>query len=593
MKQDVREYETSNCHCERSEAISLIIWTFEIASSLRSSQRQSCSSSQRQSCSSSQRQSCSSSQRHYSRTDWKERLLACLLLLVICFNTGIGQPNDETIRKQDTWLTPLAEQQLYIEGLDDRKGLGRIFVPAMTSGSNEPNYAVFQNDELMGQRNMGESFFLKPGTYTVVLGSGNLDQRVRREVSVGREETVILHPDWSALTIEVIDETRNYFKQNLQVFRVETAESYGIIPAINPELGEHLQTLILQPGLYKIVGRGEDFNTYVNFATVLLEPYSYTPFTVVIDSETKNFIGAGILTTLSQLRQRRNWSIFGAIHGNFNITSKNAEDDDESKNNYTLRSTLENRLLYDNFPHYYLSNNLLKLEALRQEGKKFQISQDYLTLKNTYVYYILNWLGGYSRLSLTTHLFETMKRFDSPKNVAYIDQRGITFVDSINKVRLEPSIYPLELKEGLGINVTPVKTFNAHLNLRLGLGYWQTYNNEVYRRGLDIIHETDTDTLTYISYKQAGNNYQNGLETALVSNLSLLHNVSITTEFEILFPFSENSETVFKLENFINLRVAKGVAIEHTLILKSNPNPDYKHLIQEHYISVRLSYYLF
>ena len=523
----------------------------------------------------------------------KERGFAGLLLLIIWFNTGFSQSNDETIRKQDTWLTPSAEQQLYIEGLDDRKGLGRIFVPAMTSGADEPRYAVFEDEELIGQRNMGESFFLKPGTYTVILGSGNLDQRIHREVSIGREETAILHPDWCALTIEVIDEARNYYEQNLQVFRVETAESHGIIPAINPELGEHLQTLILPPGLYKIVGRGEDFNTYVNFATVLLEPYSYTPFTVVIDSETKNFIGAGILTTSSQIHQRRNWSIFGAIHGNFNITSKNAEDDDETKNNYTLRSTLENRLLYDNFPHYYLSNNLLKLEALRQEGKKFQISQDYLTLKNTYVYYILNWLGGYSRLSLTTHLFETMKRFDPPKNVAYVDHRDTTWIKDKTKVQLEPSIYPLEFKEGLGINVTPVKTFNAHINLRLGLGYWQTYNNEVYRRGLDIIHETDTDTLTYISYKQAVDKYQNGLETALVSNLSLLHNVSITTEFEILFPFGESSETVFKLENFINLRIAKGAAIEHTLILKSNPNPDYNHFIQEHYISVRLSYFLF
>jgi len=407
-----------------------------------------------------------------------------------------------------------------------------------------------------------------------------------------------LHTDWSALTIEVIDETRNYFKQDFQVFRVETAESYGIIPAINPELGEHLQTLILSPGLYKIVGRGENFNTFVNFATVLLEPGGYTPFTVVIDSETKNFIGAGILTASSQLRQRKNWSIFGAIHGNFDITAENDESDDEIKNDYTLKSMLENRLLYDNFPHYYLSNNLLEFRALRQEGEKFQIQQDLLTLKNTYVYYILNWLGGYSRLSLNTHLFETIERFDPPENVAYIDQRGTTRIKGETKSRLKPSIYPLELKEGLGINLTPVKTFIAHVNLRLGLGYWQTYNKDVYFSCPNIIDTTYTDAgdtilVEYNTFERTDDLSQNGLETALVSNLSLLRNLSVTTEIEIRFPFGKENEPEFELENFITLRVAKGVAIEHTLRLKSNPHPTHKHTIQEHFISVRLSYYLF
>lgn len=497
--------------------------------------------------------------------------------------SGLGQEVGGSEVKNETWLMPSPEIQLYIEGLDDRKGLGRIFVPAITSGANEPLYAVFQNDELIGERNMGESFFLIPGNYTVVLGSGNLDQRVRREVIVGREETVFLHPDWCALTIEVIDESRNYFKQDLQIFRVETAESYGIIPAINPELGEHLQTLILPAGLYKIVRRGEDFNTYVNFSTLLLEPGSYTPYTIVINTETTNFIGAGILTALSQLRQRRNWSLFGAVHGSVILTGANDESSDEIKTNLSLLGQLDNRMLYDQFPHYYLSNNLLELGAQRQEGAQFQVTQDLLRSKNTYVYYLLKWLGGYGSLKATTHLFEKSSRFDRTKQVILLDEPADTV--RTKKVRTQPTLFPLELKEGIGVNITPLQTFMARLSLRAGLGYWQTYNRDVYIKKSESNDFAEFDPVYDI--------FQQGVNTTLISYLALLHNLSITTEIDILFPFDPDEEISLDLENFISIGISKNVTLEHTLRLKSNPDPVRKHIVQEQFISVRLSYYLF
>ncbi|HHE46780.1 MAG TPA: hypothetical protein ENL08_03635 [Bacteroidetes bacterium] len=513
----------------------------------------------------------------------KERaptILVCHLLLLLA---ATGQAEDLSIEKQKTWLAPSPETQLYIEGLDDRKGMGRIFVPAMTSGASEPLYAVFQGGELIGEQNTGSSFFVKPGRYTVVLGTGTLDQRIRREVDIKREQTVFVHPDWCALTVEVIDEVRNYYKQDLQIFRIESLESYGLISAINPELGEHLQTLILRPGLYKIVRRGEDINTYVNFTTLLLEPGSYTPYTIVSNSETGDFIGAGILASRTQLRQRRNWSIYGALHGNVIVTAANSVSSDKVKTNLSLISQLDNRLLYDKFPHYNLASNLLELGALRQEGAKFQINQDRLRLKNTYVYYLLHWLGGYTRLEATTHLFETTYRFDNRRNVTFLDLSGQTIAveNNVDEVRMEPVLYPLELKEGFGVNVTPIKTFIAHLNLRTGLGYWQTYNKDVFRQ------DSEHDTL----FHRIPDNFPQGLETALISNLSLLKNLSVTTEIDVLFPFTKDNQITLDMENFITLRVTKNVAIEHTLRLKRSA--ELTHTLQEQFVSVRLSYFLF
>jgi len=515
----------------------------------------------------------------------KHRVIArTVLLLSVLLSTSRCPAEKYIYGKYETWLTPSPELQLYIEGLDDRKGVGRIFVPAMTSGADEPLYAVFQDGELIGEENTGSSFFLKPGSYTVVLGTGVMDQRIRQDVVVGREQTVIIQPEWGAVTFEVIDELRTYQKQDLQIFRVESAESYGIIPAINPELGEHLQTLLLSPGLYKIVSRGRDFNTYINFTTLLLEPGRYTPYTIVIDSKTGNFIGAGILRSSERMRQRRNWNMFGAVHGNVNLTSENDEFSKKVKTNISLLGQLDTRLLYEKLPHYYLAKNLLELGAQRQEGAGWQINQDRLSLKNTYVYYILNWLGGYGRFEATTHLFEKSVRFDDPVDVLMLDEAGDTLRvrKGVKTVRVEPVFYPLDLKEGLGVNVTPLRTFKARLSLRCGLGYWQTYNRD------DCFGVTDVNTV----FQRKGDSFLKGLETALVSNLVLLNNLSMTTEVDVLLSFEGKLEMKkLELENFISLIIFKNVTLEHTLRLTRDPNVD--HTLQYHFLSVRLSYYLF
>lgn len=510
----------------------------------------------------------------------------CIFVVFLMFVLpGFCAEENKLEDKFTTWITPSPMLQLYVEGEDDRKGVGRIFVPAMTIGANEPLYAVFKDEELIGQRNTGTSFFLEPGAYTVVFGTGNLDQRIHRQVEVKREETVIITPDWSALTIEVLDELRNYYMQDLHIYRLDNAESYGIIPAINPELGEQLRTKILKPGLYKIVPRGQDFNTWVNFTTVLLEPGAYTPLTIVINSETKGFSGAGILATSSQLQQKRDWKTYGVIHGSVILTGANDASSKEVKTNISLLSQLENKLLYDKFPHYYLLNSLVELGGQRQQGTDFQISQDKLRLKNTYVYYILGWLGGYARFETSTHLFAKSENFTDPKQVVLLDTKGNTseIRPSANGVKLQSPFFPLDAKEGIGVNLTPLRTFIARVSLRTGLGYWQTFNRDVYTK------VSTSDTMVVL--QRVKDSFPQGLEMAVVSNLALLQNLSITTEMDVLLPFNASYKVAFDLENFITVSLSKNVTLEHTLRLKKDT--EIGHIIQEQFISVRLSYFLY
>ncbi|MFC2150574.1 hypothetical protein ACFLQV_03630 [Calditrichota bacterium] len=487
----------------------------------------------------------------------------------------------ETDKPEETWLMPSAQEQLYSEGMDDKKGLGRIFVPAMTNPADEPFYAVFDSSGLVGEQNMGSSIFVPPGRYTVLFGSGALDQKLRREVIIDRGESVIVAADWSSLTVEVLNEHRDYHQQDLQVFRVKNAESFGLISAINPELGEHLQTLILKPGLYKIVKRGEDFNTYVNFATVYLESGKYTPFTIVVDTVSGGFVGAGILTTVAQLKLRRNWKPYSALHGSVVFNAHNDASQRKYQIDLTTLLQVDTRILYERFPHYYLSNNLMELTAIKQQGEEFSISQDRLQLKNTYVYYLLTWLGGYGRFEVTTHLFPRYSYFESNRNAILRDLEGNDQTRYVNRVAVYPAGFPLELKEGIGINVTPLRSFIAKLSFRTGIGYWQTYNRDVYQQDAEV------DTLFYL----LPDTYPQGLESSVISNFAILNNLTVTTEFNILFPFHRTERTVADLENFLSLRLTKNVTIEHTLRLKRDPNPDIGHLLQEQFLSLRFSYF--
>ncbi|MBM3329872.1 MAG: hypothetical protein FJY67_10460 [Calditrichaeota bacterium] len=478
------------------------------------------------------------------------------------------------------WLQPPPQEQLYAEGFDDQKGMGRIFVPAMTNPNSEPPYAVFLGDLLIAQQNTGSSAFVSPGTYKVVFGTGTIEQRIVKEVTVRREETVIIEPDWGALTIEVIDESRSYFSHDLQIFRVSSAESYGVIPAISPELGEQMQTLILAPGLYKIVKRGRDFNTFINFATVYLETGNYTPFTLVIESTTGNFTGAGILAQSNVLRQLANLRGYLAIHGNMVLNSDNRTSR-SPRTDISVLAQVENRLIFDRFPHYYLSNNLLDLGTQKLHNTQFTIKPDRLQLKNTYIYYLLKWLGGYSRLDLGTHFLPVTSVYDRPVNVTFHNEGGrvMRYLRGVQRAETAPAFFPLELKEGVGVNLTPLRSYNARLSVRSGFGFRQSVNKDVYQ-------PTDVDTV----FKAVPDINQRGWEASLVSNFTFFQNLGLTTELDVLFPIGAQDDPVIDLSNFVSFALTKNVTLEHTFRLKHDRTL-YTYNIIEQLISVRLSYY--
>lgn len=488
-------------------------------------------------------------------------------------------------KKQYNWIAPSPKVQLDMEGMDDIKGLGRLFLPAMTNPDFEPVYTISQGDSILKEQKMGNSVWLRPGTYTITFGSGNLDQMMKKAIDIQAEETRIIEPDWSGLTIRIIDETREWLKEPYEIFRLPEREAYGIGYGADEQLGEKLVTWILKPGLYKIVKLGEHVNTYVNFATVRLLPGELTQYTIVLDSETKNFRGAGVLEFGTESRKIKNWSIFSALYGSFTLNRSNDVTSKEQQTSMAFVAQFDYNIKYSTPRHYFLARGLME-EGWNMQRKQssFRSYLDNVRLKNLYVFYFFGWLGCYGRFFVETDLFRSTIYYDEPKTITLFDVQGNLKEtrSNVNKFVASPNFSPLILKEGVGINLLLLKSLRANFNVRLGMGYRQNLNWNLYA-------QDEQDNTKF--YRKASS-YLQGPEAAFIGNIRILRNMMITSELDMLFPSGTNESFVYDWENNLNLRLSKNISIDYTLRFRRDQSI-VSYVQTEQILLLRYSYILF
>ncbi|NOZ60858.1 MAG: hypothetical protein GXO74_04180 [Calditrichaeota bacterium] len=508
----------------------------------------------------------------------KQTQLLLIFLLLLPATARLQQ-------KAYNWIAPPPKVQLDQEGLDDIKGLGRLFLPAMTNSDFEPVYTVMQGDSIVKVKKMGRSLFLKPGNYTVYLGSGNLNQMIKKNVTLQAEETFILQPDWCGLTIRIIDEARNWLKEAYEIYRLPEGEAFGIGYGADEQLGENPQTWILRPGLYKIVKLGEHVNTYLNFATVRLLSGELTQYTIVVDSDTKNFIGAGILLSEIKKPGLSTWTTYSALYGSFTLNRANNVTSQNQQTSMAFVAQLDYNIKYSTNRHFFLSRGIIE-EGWNMQRKQntFRSYLDNVRWKNTYIFYFLPGIGLYGRFFLETNLFQTTYYYDKPKTILLYDAAGKLHIKHLNvdKVDVSPHFSPLELKEGLGLNLSLIRSMRANFNVRFGMGYRQNINAELY------IQSTENDTTFY----QKNSVYQRGPEASLLGNYRIFRNMMITSELDVLAPSGKYDRLVYEWENNINYRVSKNISLDYTIRLKRDPSI-ISYVQSEQILLLRYSFILF
>ncbi len=505
-----------------------------------------------------------------------------LLLLILLLLMPVVAKLQE---KAYNWIAPPPNVQLDLEGLDDIKGLGRLFLPAMTNSDFEPVYTVMQGDSIVRVQKMGRSLFLKPGKYTVYLGSGNLNQMIRKEIELYPEETYIVKPDWCGLTVRVIDETRNWLKEAYEIYRLPEGEAFGIGYGADEQLGENPQTWILRPGLYKIVKLGEHVNTYLNFATVRLLPGELTQYTIVVDSDTKNFIGAGILLSEINKPGLTAWTKYSALYGSFTLNRANNVTSQKQQTSMAFVAQLDYNIKYSTNKQFFLSRGIIE-EGWNMQQKQITLRNylDNVRWKNTYIFYFFSGIGVYGRFFLETNMFQTTYYYDKPRTVLLYDAQGNLHAkySNVEKVKVSPRFTPLELKEGFGLNISLIRSMRANFNIRFGMGFRQNINKDLF------IQSSDNDT----TFFQKNSIYQRGPEASLLGNYRIFRNMMITSELDVLAPSGNYDRLVYEWENNINYRVSKNISLDYTIRLKRDPSI-ISYVQTEQILLLRYSFILF
>ncbi len=506
---------------------------------------------------------------------------------------------------------PIYEEYLYTyeEGFDSTlieipdeeiisEGKGLLLLPAITRSDNEPYYKIFDKYGYEISGKMGVPVPLMKGTYSIRYGSGNEDQMMKKtNIEIVPRYKKIVEPDWGCLIVDIIDEKRNFANVQYELFDAENGESYGFAFPADEEIGELEKIWVLNPGLYKLTINNEPFNTYRDFTTVFVEVNKVQKLTIVVDTDEEgnptNLIGSGILEKISLEALLAKLKFSSAIHANVNFNSDNEDDKDKQETTITLNTQLDNRLIYDYDPFHYTMKNLIEIGTTKGTDTDFRISADEIDFKNTLIYYFMKNVGFYSRFDANSHFFT--ENYYSPKDFFYtkIDKSGdIVEEEKLDdEVQVKSSLFPIILKEGLGINYRILNYSRANLSLRAGFGLRQDFNNNVYE-----LAETYTDTLDDVehrTYKEQESTDKTGTEVSVVGNFQLPFGLTYSTNADFLFPFNKDETTVMEWENSINLRLFKYISIDYKLKLENKkPEIGDEYIVEKHTLFLRITYFL-
>ena len=497
----------------------------------------------------------------------------------------------------------------FYDDKDVSEGSGLLFLPTLTYSENEPYYQIIDSDGNRTMGRFGEAEPLMSGIYSVLYGSGDNYQKIRKDnIEIVPRYKKIIEPEWGCMIVDVIDKSRNYAKVNYEIFSLETGESFGSEFPAEEEVGELDKIWILKPGIYKVVINNEAFNSYTNFTTVQVDENTAKQLTIVVDTDDDgnplNLVGAGVLEEIYATTDLSHTKYTNAIHANMNFYSNNSINSDQQIYTATANIQYDYNFIYDNYPYHYSLKTLLEEGLTKTTDSEFQKSADNIDARNTFLYYFFEDIGFYGRFDIQTHLISDKVTLADSINYAKFDvdnqlEEYQVYEGEQLELQLTPSILPFKMKEGFGVNYRILKKSKANLSVRAGLGFHQDFNSNVYSY-VDLGNEgAYNDTIDGVvitkanKYVEEDDDITQGTELSLIASFQLPINLSYTTSAEVLIPFQQDETLSFEWENSLDLRLFKYLSLNYKLkLLNKKPEQAEEFLLSEHSLFLRLTFFL-
>ncbi len=483
--------------------------------------------------------------------------------------------------QQKTWdAPPLTEQMGGAESFVPI-GMGGIFVPRFTAANLEPIVLVLDSTgHTVASGNPGKTFSVEPGNYTVVFGSGAHEQRIVKKVTVEEGRTVPIVPDWSGLSIETVDSLGVSFRGQYEIARIDRFETYGQGYGAHPELGEVVKTWILKPGIYKIIGVGDDYNTLTGFVTIRLDPGELYRFTLVQDSISNHILGGGTVDVTPESKLTNAWKYGASLGG----TAKfNATLDEHQKPFDTVTNTNLGLLamLWLNYrkPPYEWQNHIRLNEGFNFTGlsaDNLQTDIDEFLLNSLFIYRFVSWLGPYANMQLLASFLpvQVLQTSSTPDFCILDGQGNIQGFDSTLKTfRLKPPFNSLLLNFGAGLNADAINFTFLEAKVRGGFGGSYSYFPSQDQVG-DTTSILGYDTMHLAERAQIGKSvilvpvsethvFDVGPQAAISGLLRLGRFITADGEVDVIDPTNRLNRPDYNIISTISCRLIRWLSLDY------------------------------
>ena len=343
-----------------------------------------------------------------------------------------------------------------------------------------------------------------------------------------------------------------------------------------------MRTWILKPGVYDVVRVGQSFSTIHKYS-VRLMPGELAQRNLVVANDNGEFIGfyprpvlhssAEVISKVSSQTEISGSSLLN--------TSQNTTTGDRTS--VSLAVQVFNRTRYSSDRNFASLRIVLEEGATKETGKDFVKSIDRFEVRATYIYRMSRKFGPYLRGVLSTKLFEKARTFDSALAGDFykLSARGDTLeiIRNPTSVTIEPSFFPLELRQGVGINSQLVRTFPLNLDIRLGLGARQILVSDAF-----TLEKSDT---TAVERKTSTST---GIEALLILDSRLAKSVNFDSEFDILINQTDPGKWVFSLEN--RLRIFLTSFINLDLVADLQRQEGLRRITSREHVLMRISRFI-
>ncbi|MDH3405174.1 MAG: hypothetical protein OEP45_16255, partial [Acidobacteriota bacterium] len=153
---------------------------------------------------------------HYGRAS--SCLMIALLVALVPLAAG-AQEDDGAQGDYYAWTAPSADEQLAADDTPIPAGQGALFAPALSKGVDEPEVVVFAGDERVASGRTGRRIVVAPGSYTVRVGSGVVNQMMAFPATVEAGATTSIPPGWAGLKVEVVDTQNIPLRSTYEIIR--------------------------------------------------------------------------------------------------------------------------------------------------------------------------------------------------------------------------------------------------------------------------------------------------------------------------------------------------------------------------------------